>query len=260
MSKLSRSFLERYERELRRTVRSRRLRRKIIDEADAHLRDCCDALERNGCPHDEAERLAVQRFGGAERLAAAWGESSASFQAFGWLLACTTGIAGGLTALLAIGPVAGSLIAMALIVPFAGLLVGAGLGVGQSISLRGDGRWVALTAVAAAIGLTASTWLVEIVGFQPRHLPHEMIALAMIGSVTGAFIGFLQSLAPWVRRVSAWRLGTAAGGGIGCIAGGLAATLLFGDIRTSAGLLMVAAAAGLSIAAFTAPLLRRQNA
>jgi hypothetical protein len=252
MSSPRRQFLDRYERLLRPRVSSARLRRRILAEAEEHLLDCAETLQRDGMPGDEAERIAVVRFGPAEMLAMNWQLEPPSPAR--WTIASTLGITGGLIVTLAIGPALDPFLAMMLTLPLAGLVVGSGLGVGQWLSLRSGFRWVVMTGLAAALGLTASTVLVETSGLQGRSFSDDLAALALIGSCTGAIVGLMQSLSSAVARRNAWWIRSAAGAAIGCMAGGSAAMVLFGGLRTSAGMLLVAAAAGLFMATFTAPL------
>jgi hypothetical protein len=95
---------------------------------------------------------------------------------------------------------------------------------------------------------------VESSGLQPRSTSGDLAALALIGSCTGAMVGLMQSFSAAVARRSGWWIRSAAGAAIGCMAGGSAAIVLLGGLRTSAGMLLVAAAAGLFMATFTAPL------
>lgn len=64
-------MIDAYLAELRRTLgRAFLLRRRLLAEAEAHLRDSAQALQRSGLPADDAEREAVARFGPARAVAA----------------------------------------------------------------------------------------------------------------------------------------------------------------------------------------------
>jgi hypothetical protein len=63
--------IDAYLAELRRALRPRfLLQKRLLAEAEAHLRDSADALRRSGVASEEAEREAVARFGPAKSVAA----------------------------------------------------------------------------------------------------------------------------------------------------------------------------------------------
>ena len=65
-------MIDSYLADLRRALRSRLfLRRRLLAEAAAHLRESAEELRRSGRPAEDAEREAVARFGSPEPVAAA---------------------------------------------------------------------------------------------------------------------------------------------------------------------------------------------
>ena len=68
--------IERYLAELERRLPNTR-RRRILAEAEAHLRDAAAAAERDGAPPEEAERRACESFGPVELVARGFAAESA---------------------------------------------------------------------------------------------------------------------------------------------------------------------------------------
>ena len=267
MSSAVETFLREYRRELARLhVLSLLARRRVIAEAREHLRESSAALANEGHAPEEAERLAVQRFGRPDLLARAWLATEGPIGAeaiSAWLILTPLGLTAGVALMLVLDDFVAPLVSMMLIVPLAGLVAGGGLGAGQWLSVRSrltqPHRWIAATAAGVSCGLTAASWAVEGLGFDKGNRFHEGAALALIGAATGLAVAALQQLVARRPRSGAlaWLGRTALGMGAGAAFVALSMSGLPGSYRTPVGLLLVALAAGSAVAALTAPVLRR---
>ncbi len=254
--------------ELRRELASRRIgsalrRRRIVAEAASHLRESVAGLGRAGLQPADAEREAVRRFGRPAAVAAAWSRQwrragPVSDWQLDWILRTAAGSLIGLALALGAGAPLAPLIGMVLLLPAVGLVVGSSVGLSQWLVLRPadrtSGWWVPASGIGVAGGLTLSTVVVELAGFTKTSLLSEMTALLLIGGGTGAALALGQRLLlpHRFRTASGWVGRSAAGAALGMAAGGVAAEFAFGTLRTGAGLLALAVASGIGLAAATA--------
>ncbi|HEX5758633.1 MAG TPA: hypothetical protein VF121_05525 [Thermoanaerobaculia bacterium] len=262
-----RRFLGGYRRELaRHGVSGWRLRRRILGEAGAHLREAARRLEAGGLERDSAEEQAVRRFGEAAALARVWSAacdpSGIPVRGMDWAGGSAAGLAVGLIAALSLGGRLGQRVDGELLFVGAALLLGVCLGVGQWLLLRSrrlaGWTWIAATGVAFCGGLLATSFLWESSGLPKGEPVQELAALLFIGGGTGAVVGALQRLVlrGGLTGRGEWVLRSCVGMGLGTAAGGLAAEAALGGFRSATGLLLLCIAGGLATGLSTAAALR----
>ncbi|HVF61946.1 MAG TPA: permease prefix domain 1-containing protein [Thermoanaerobaculia bacterium] len=235
------------------------LRRRIVAEARGHLQEAAAALEAAGRDPAAAAAEAVRRFGGPEELAAAWrGRLAAVFAGLAarrreWIALSAAGSALGVAAALLAGPAVAPFLPMILLLPAVGLVLGCSLGAAQGVLLHWRparlAAWVLASGAAIGAGLTATSVVVEALGFEKGAILQDLAALLIVGAGTGAALGGSQW--PFLSR----RLAR----GVGWVprtAVGMASGILLGGFRTTAGLLALALAGGAMAAAATAAAFR----
>ena len=180
-----------------------------------------------------------------------------------WTLLTAVGLALGLTAGFGIGARTEAIVGMMLVVTVIGASAGGLAGAVQSFALppeipRGLG-WAVATAAGMAIGLTAGTVGIEVLGFEKGNPTHEALAIASIGAAAGAFAGLSQYalLRRRFERSGWWVLASTLASGGGFLVGGLAAVSLAGGFRSPAGLAILGATGGLLTGAIGAVAMRR---
>ena len=260
-----RGFLDAYRRELGRShIGSWRCRRRILAEAEAHLRQAAERLRHDGIASLEAEAEAVRRFGGPKELARAWLADPLSARGLtrawkaDWAAGSAIGSVLGLATVLASGDSVERFVGMYLILPAVGFVVGAFAGLAQWLPLRSvlpsPWTWVPACGLGLSLGLTLSTVTVEALGFAKGSLLQELAALIVIGLGTGGVLGLCQWIPLRTRlRPRTGLIGrSSAGLAIGTALGGLVAWGAFGSIRSITGLLTIAFVAALATATTTA--------
>lgn len=190
-----------------------------------------------------------------------------------WSLLTMAGLAAGILAAFALEDPLGAVVGMILITPVLTLLVGAVLGAGQWLELRRRvvraWPWIPATCLGMGIGLAAGVVLVEQVGnriigeqirFVALGLGAQVLALAVVGLVTGLCVGAAQWLSV-LRRHGApalrWIAVSSAALGIAFPAAGLIVALLLGGIASPAGVVSLVLLAGLFFGAGTARAITR---
>ena len=244
------------------------LRRRIVAEARGHLQEAAAALEAAGRDPAAAAAEAVRRFGGPEELAAAWrGRLAAVFAGLAarrreWIALSAAGSVLGVAAALLAGPAVAPFLPMILLLPAVGLVLGCSLGAAQGVLLHWRparlAAWVLASGAAIGAGLTATSVVVEALGFEKGAILQDLAALLIVGAGTGAALGGSQwpFLSRRLARDAGWVPRTAAGMASGILLGGLAAEALLGGFRTTAGMLTLALAGGAMAAAATAAAFR----
>lgn len=226
----------------------------LLAEVRHHLAEAIEERLRAGDSRSSAEAEAIAAFGPADALASDWvaaDRANLPITALGLATGAATLV--GSMAGVAVGRWVPDWVGGELMLPVVGAVLGLVLGTSQWLLLRRllamRPSWIVGTALGAAAGLTAGTVMVEMLGLEKRYLPHELVAMAVVGAFLGASIGWLQ----WrfglraLPRPQAWVMVNAAALAIGLTSGALLATVGFGDLRTLAGLVTLATTAGCAL-------------
>ncbi|HEX6159038.1 MAG TPA: hypothetical protein VF111_02660 [Thermoanaerobaculia bacterium] len=145
-----------------------------------------------------------------------------------WVLLTTVGLAGGILCGLLLGIPLGELVNAMIVTGAVTSTVGLVLGALQSLGLREKRRWwILATTIGVGAGLAAGVVLVEqigiaLTGVRPNiarlGMPARAASFLVVGLLTGATLGFAQSL---VLRMRHWTLISAAALAIAFVAGSL---------------------------------------
>lgn len=176
-----------------------------------------------------------------------------------WLVASTIGLVVGVPGGLALGAPLEVLVGAMVITPLMLGISGLFLGTSQWLAIRGflpkPGRWVPLTTLGFAIGLTTSVVAVEQIGARLSDDPVRLgtagfaelvLSVVVVGGLGGALLGLIQSLAfSDARRIwSRWTSASALGLGGGFLAGALIASSV-GGVMSIPGVVVFLVASGL---------------
>lgn len=187
-----------------------------------------------------------------------------------WIWASTFGLAVGIPAGLVLGAPLEVVVGAMIVTPLILALCGVVLGTSQWMVLRGllprAGRWVALTALGSALGLTISVVTVEMAGVLLTGTPTRiagsgvvglLVSVVVVGGLGGSVLGVTQALALRAYPGATRKWGTASGAGLALGFGtGAVVAMVLGGITSAAGTVAFLLVSGLTYSVVTGETLR----